>query len=51
MNFRRMAIAMTIGLVISASCTYALSRIITAHGAERAPEQKYGCACQGLEGG
>ena len=51
MNFRGMAIAMTIGLVISASCTYVLSRMITAHGAERAQEQKYVAPAKALKAG
>ncbi len=41
MNSRRMGISMAIGLVISGSCTYFLSRKIGAKGAAQPTEQKY----------
>jgi len=51
MNFRRMAIAMTIGLIVSGSCTYFLSRKMTAHGAVRPPQQKYVAPISPLKAG
>jgi pilus assembly protein CpaB len=51
MNFRRMAIAMAIGLIVSGTCTWFLSRKISAHGPERPPEQKYVAPARALKAG
>ena len=51
MNFRRMAIAMAIGLLISGTCTWFLSRKISAHVTERPPEQRYVAPSRALKAG
>jgi pilus assembly protein CpaB len=51
MNFRRMAIAMAIGLIISGACTWFLSRKISAHVTERPPEQRYVAPARALKAG
>jgi pilus assembly protein CpaB len=52
MNFRRMAIALTVGFLFSGTCTYLLSRkLTTAHGAEHIPELKYVAPSRPLKGG
>ena len=51
MNFRRLAIAMAIGLFISGTCTWVLSRKISAHVAEHPVEQKYVAPARPLKAG
>ena len=51
MNFRRMAIAMAIGLIVSGTCTWFLSRKISAHVNERPPEQRYVAPARALKAG
>lgn len=51
MNFQRMAIAMTIGLIISGACTWFLSRKISAHGPDRPVEQRYVAPARALKAG
>jgi len=51
MNFRRMAIAMTIGLIISGTCTWFLSQKISAHAAVKPVEQKYVAPARALKAG
>ena len=51
MNFKRMAIALAIGLFISGSCTYLLSRTMKAHAVVKAPELMYAAPSQPLGAG
>jgi pilus assembly protein CpaB len=51
MNFRRMAIAMTIGLLISGSCTYFLSRRLNHTEPVKVAEQKYLAPSRALKAG
>jgi pilus assembly protein CpaB len=51
MNFRRVASAMAIGLLISGTCTWFLSRKISAHVTERPAEQKYVAPARALKAG
>jgi pilus assembly protein CpaB len=52
MNFRRMAMAMAIGLLISGACTWFLSRKISAHVVERpVAELKYAAPVHALKAG
>jgi pilus assembly protein CpaB len=51
MNFRRMAGAMAIGLLVSGTCTWFLSRKISAHVTERPAEQRYVAPARALKAG
>jgi len=51
MNFRRLAIAMAIGLFVSGTCTWFLSRRISAHVTERPSQQKYVAPARALKAG
>ncbi len=51
MNFRRLAIAMTIGLIISGTCTWFLSRTISSRVAGKPVEQKYVAPARALKAG
>lgn len=51
MNFRRMAIAMTIGLVISGACTWFLSLKISTRAQVHPPEQNYVAPARALKAG
>ena len=51
MNFRRMAIAMAIGLIISGTCTWFLSRKMSGQVPEHPPEQRYVAPARALKAG
>ncbi len=51
MNFRRMAIAMAIGLFISGTCTWFLSRKISAHTNDAPPQQRFVAPAHALKAG
>lgn len=51
MNFQRLAVALTIGLVISGSSTYLLGRKLTSRVVERPVEQKYYAPAHSLQAG